>query len=205
MHEEELVGRGEGADEPIRFPEAADDIRVSGRWAALNTRIEELAANPDQGNAWQTQLFGRLASEMFSEYLLLRESYLAPRRGDVPLLAWRARNLLELSVWATYCATSRDQARKWYVAALRDPGGVEAEGTESYDNCGKVVLQAADECGLAEFVSVRWRTLSSFAHPTATRILRSTDSVKRRDQFYSDGCLFFLGAFNSIDHALSAL
>jgi hypothetical protein len=33
---------------------------------------------------------------------------------DAALLAWRARNLLELSVWSTYCAKTRENARRVY-------------------------------------------------------------------------------------------
>ncbi len=45
-------------------------------------------------------------------------------KTDAPLLAWRARNLLELSVWSTYCAKGRENARRLYEDAGRDALGL---------------------------------------------------------------------------------
>jgi hypothetical protein len=66
------------------------------------------------------QLFGALCSHSFSEYLLLKKAYENRQRDDVSLLAWRARNLLELSVWAMYCAQRRENARRVFEDAGRD-------------------------------------------------------------------------------------
>lgn len=111
--------------EMARFVDEAAEIAASGRWTAVNARIEQLAANPgfDDGgnsNAWRVQLFGGLCAEVFSEYLDLNRAYNEKRRGDAPLVAWRARNLLELSVWSMYCAKSRENARRVYEDAVRD-------------------------------------------------------------------------------------
>ncbi len=103
-----------------KFVDDAADVATSGRWAAMNAEIERLAAEPGPDNAWYVQLFGSLSFYVFSEYLLLRNTYAAKRTGEAPLLAWRARNLLELSVWATYCARSREKARRFYEDAGRD-------------------------------------------------------------------------------------
>ena len=46
------------------------------------------------------------------------------QNGTAPLLAWRARNLLELSVWSNWCAKSRDNARCVYEDAGRDVGDI---------------------------------------------------------------------------------
>jgi hypothetical protein len=109
--------------EMARSVSEAADIAASGRWAAVS--IEQLAANSgyddaSNSNAWWVQLFGALCAEVFSEYLAMKRDYEEKRRGDAPLLAWRARNLLELSVWSVYCAKSRENARRVYGDAGRD-------------------------------------------------------------------------------------
>jgi len=103
-----------------RHVTAAADIAASGRWKAVNARIEALAANPGLGNEWWVQVFGSLVWQVFSEYLFLKRAYESEKAEDTALLAWRARNQLELSVWATYCARSRDNARRLYEDAGRD-------------------------------------------------------------------------------------
>src|SRR5580693_5298044 len=107
-----------------RLVDDASGIASSDRWAAVNARLEALAAYPGVDNAWWVQLFGALCSHNFSEYSLLKKAYENRQRDDVPLLAWRARNLLELSVWSTYCAKSRENARRVYEDAGRDVRGV---------------------------------------------------------------------------------
>jgi hypothetical protein len=106
--------------ETSRLVDDAAAIASSGRWAAVNERIETLAAHPGIDNAWWVQLFGALCSHNFSEYMLLKKAYENRQRDDVPLLAWRARNLLELSVWCTYCAQDRKNARLVFEDACRD-------------------------------------------------------------------------------------
>jgi hypothetical protein len=105
------------------FTKFADDvanIATSGRWAAVNAGIKRLAANPGVGNEWYVQLMGSLCFQVFSEYLHLKKAYEEKQDGDVSLLAWRERNLLELSVWSIYCSNSRDNARRLYEDAGRD-------------------------------------------------------------------------------------
>jgi hypothetical protein len=102
----------------------AVEIRTSGRWAAVNAKIEALAANPGSNNSWWVQLFASLCSQTFSEYLSLKRAYEKKHHDDPALLAWRARNLLELSVWSIYCAKSRANARRVYEDAGRDVRGI---------------------------------------------------------------------------------
>lgn len=106
--------------ESSRLVDDAAAIASSGRWAAVNDRIETLAAHPGIDNAWWVQLFGALCWHNFSEYLLLKKAYQNRQRDDVPLLAWRGRNLLELSIWSTYCAQNRENARRVFEDAGRD-------------------------------------------------------------------------------------
>jgi hypothetical protein len=47
--------------------------------------------------------------------------------------------------------------------------------------------------------------LSKFAHPTAMQILAPPDEVKavlQKDCFFSQGCLFFSGAFQALEGQL---
>jgi hypothetical protein len=111
--------------EESQFVEDAARIAISGRWDAVNERIKELAANPrGPDSVWQVELFAGLAAQVFSEYLLLKRAYEEDDVRDVSVLAWRARNLLELSVWSVYCVKSRENARRFYEDAGRDVNGV---------------------------------------------------------------------------------
>jgi hypothetical protein len=102
-----------------RFAINAAEIKESGRWAAINEKIVCLANNSGDGNEWQVALLGALCFQVFTEYHLLQDAYVA-ERADPSLLAWRARNLLELSVWSTYFVRSRENARRLYEDAGRD-------------------------------------------------------------------------------------
>ena len=106
-----------------RLVDEAANIPASGRLAAVNERIEHLAANPGIDNDWWVQLFGSLGFQIFSEYLSLKRGY-EEKRDEASLLAWRARNLLELSVWCLYCSKSRENARRLYEDAGRDVLGL---------------------------------------------------------------------------------
>jgi hypothetical protein len=112
-------------DNPVFSQFVADAARIkeSGRWAAMNEKIVCLAKNPGVGNAWQVQLLGALCFQIFSEYRRLQDAR-AAESPDPSLLAWRARNLLELSVWSTYFAKGRENAWRLYEDAGRDAKNV---------------------------------------------------------------------------------
>ncbi|MFT8247286.1 hypothetical protein [Roseomonas sp. BN140053] len=57
---------------------------------------------------------------MFSEYLMLKKAFYEPSIDDLSLIAWRARNLLELRVWAIYFCSDEESARRIDVDAGRD-------------------------------------------------------------------------------------
>jgi hypothetical protein len=103
-----------------RHVDAAEQINTSGRWAAVNASIERLAANPGVDNAWYVELIAGLCFNVLSEYWLLRNAYADTKAGRASLLAWRARNLVELAVWSTYCSKGRENARRLYEDAGRD-------------------------------------------------------------------------------------
>ena len=107
-----------------RLVNQAADIAASGRWATVNARLEGLAANPGENNAWWVQLVGGLCFQNFSEYKSLKRAHENTQNGSAMLLAWRARNLLELSVWSNWCAKSRDKTRRVYEDAGRDAADI---------------------------------------------------------------------------------
>jgi Family of unknown function (DUF5677) len=217
----------------------AAKIASSGRWEAVNAHIQLLASNPRADNAWWVQLFGALCSQNFSEYLLLKKAYESPARDDSAALAWRARNLLELSVWSIYCAKNRENARRFYEDAGRDVHGIldafikwgmattqpsdwmdplavakldladqalRSDGIHSLEGPYKEVREAAKESGIGDHFAVSYKMLSKFAHPTAMRVLASYDEQReslQRDLFFSQGCLFFTGAFSALETSLS--
>ena len=123
-----------------RLVNQAAEIASSGRWAAVNTCIGALAAHPGEDNEWWAQLFGALCYQDFSEYLLLKNDYENRTTDDVALLAWRARNLLELCVWSVYCAKSRENARCVYEDADRDVRGI----LDAFIKWGTVTTQSSD-------------------------------------------------------------
>jgi hypothetical protein len=134
--------KGESAmDNPVfsQFVTDAANIKESGRWAAMNEKIACLAKSPGGGNAWQVQLLGALCFQVFSEYLRLQDAR-AAEPTDPSLLAWRARNLLELSVWSAYFAMSRENARRLYEEAGRDAKNV----LDVFEQWGQVAGQPVD-------------------------------------------------------------
>jgi hypothetical protein len=109
--------------ELYRWADEANTIRAGGRWEAVNANIRELCANPGAGNGWWVEVFSSLCASSFTEYLSLTRTYEEPR-SEASLIAWRARNLLELSVWSIYCSKATDNARRFYADAGRDVLGI---------------------------------------------------------------------------------
>lgn len=124
----------------IKFVDDAANIKTSGRWAAINAKIKRLAAKPGVGNEWYVQLFGSLCYQVFSEYCLLENAYAEKRDRDASLLAWRARNLLELSVWSMYFTKSRENARRLYEDAGRDVLDI----LGAFEKWGHATVQSTD-------------------------------------------------------------
>jgi hypothetical protein len=238
------AGRGKIAgvimkEEFARSISVADEIRTSGRWTALNQKICQLADNHNGYEAWQIQVLAALSARNFSEYLALKKAY--EDTGSEPsLLAWRARNLLEISVWSLYCAQSTENARVFYKDAGRDVvdlcraftdwGTSTSQGNDWLDSIADVkqdisqraatvgiesleetytrLTNVVDKCGLGVPFKPTYRKLSKFAHPTAMLIMALPDMEKekvQRDMFYSDGCVFFVNAFTTLERALSVL
>jgi hypothetical protein len=65
------------------------------------------------------------------------------------------------------------------------------------------VEDAASKCGIADHYRIMSKVLSKFVHPTALQILDVVDDSKhelQRDSFFGLGCLFFVGAFSTMEN-----
>jgi hypothetical protein len=182
-------------------------------------------------------LVASLCDKVFLEYFCLKHAYEERNSDSAALLAWRARNLLELSVWSIYCSKSRANARRLYEDAGRDAFGLfgaftkwgvttsqppewldpltgakhdlsrraATEGIKSLDGPYKSIRDAAEECGLGDNFDLSYKMFSKFAHLTAMQILAAPDDrkiSKQKDLFFSQGCLFFRGAFDALEAQL---
>ena len=80
-----------------------------------------------------------------------------------------------------------------------------AVGFDSLDVPYKRVTDAATECGFGDNFTLSYKMLSKFAHPTAMQVLGVPDEEKISNQqfvFFSQGCLFFRGAFEALEGML---
>jgi hypothetical protein len=216
-----------------KWVDEAANIGASGRWAAVNEKIKQLCANPVAGNAWWVEVFSSLCASVFSEYLSLKHAYEDPH-SESALIAWRARSLLELSVWSIYCSRDTENARRLYADGGRDVLGLfsafvkwsaatgqestdagaadqakselrrkaAVQGVESLEGKYKEVSEAAKEVGMGDHFALSNRLLSKFAHPTAMQVLAPKTAMQKA-VFFSQGCLFFVGAFNELEKQLN--
>lgn len=106
--------------EPKQLHDEAVAIGTSGRWDAVNRVMHEMAEDPKRRGVWSLRVHAPLCTAIFSEYLALRKAFDAGKEDDLSLLAWHARNLLEFSVWASYCAASDENTGRFYADAGRD-------------------------------------------------------------------------------------
>lgn len=106
--------------EIIPFIKQAKDISTSGRWKALNEKIREILENPAIASEWSLRVHAPLTEAVFLEYLELKDVYDKGRYRDLSLLAWRARNLLELSIWCKFCGQKDENAKRFYEDLGRD-------------------------------------------------------------------------------------
>ena len=190
------------------FVVEAHDIKESGRWAALNEHIEKMAAEPGEGNGWYVQIYAQLCAQVFAEYHSLKWVREEPQYGDVSLLAWRTRNLFELSIWAHYLAKGRKSARRLYDDAGRDAhdlfatfeqwGKRNAEAPDWLEQIasGKTeLMDRAAEDGV-EGLDGRYMRVDAAAEECG---LAGMYKVMSRECFFGLDCLFFLEAFNALE------
>ncbi len=119
----------------------ANQIATCGRWDALNNAIERLAKSyAGREDVWYLQTLSGLTFLTLTEYNFLKEAN-GDKRGDtVSLVAWRARNLLELAVWAVYCMGGIEKVRRLYEDAGRDA----ADMYNAFQKWGEATAQDAN-------------------------------------------------------------
>jgi hypothetical protein len=126
------------------FPTMVDlaaQIGASGRWDALNDTIKRLAKSyGSREDAWYLHTLSGLAFLILAEYNLLKEANDDQRRYTVSRLAWHARNLLELSVWAIYSMGGIPNVRRLYEDAGRDV----TDMYSAFQKWGQTTAQDAD-------------------------------------------------------------
>jgi hypothetical protein len=124
----------------IEFVEQAASIASSGRWEAVNGSVKQWAERrKTEDEIWYGQLFGSLCFRVFHEYNSLKEAY-AAAWIDLALLSWRARNLLELSVWATFCETEPKRARQFFEDLGKDANNL----LKAFQTWGEATGQSSD-------------------------------------------------------------
>jgi hypothetical protein len=97
----------------------AESIGTSGNRAALVKLAGEIMPNLSPTKARVAGVFERLATRTDSEFRSLMSVFYG-RPMDIPQVAWRTRNLMELAIWCWWCALSEASALQFYDDAGRD-------------------------------------------------------------------------------------
>src|SRR5258708_29492264 len=117
-------------------------MRLGRLWSACLALALALCSSRAQDKSEYT--FGTTVVDSFGlqgrVYHLKPGTKMLPKFGHMRPVAWRARNLLELSVWSTYSAKNGDNARRVYEDAGRDVRGV----YDAFIKWGTATAQAAD-------------------------------------------------------------
>lgn len=119
-------------------------------------------------------------------------------------LSWVVRNLLELTIWAEYCAATPDNAQQFMLDSARDAmdamkavhkisikgskildvrqdliDRAEADGLPRIDQTYSKVADVAKTLGRGEMFLGLNKVLSKFAHPTAFTVLTNTEPTEK--------------------------
>lgn len=103
---------------------------------------------------WHSDLLNHLAGELGFGHL--RMAFLPHDWQSVPVIAFGARGLLELWVWAAYCTASTEHARKFYDDKFRD-------GMDFYDALERLLSLFSDCPNLAEQIEQAKANMDSLA------------------------------------------
>jgi hypothetical protein len=119
----------------------------------------------------------------------LRELRHAFEQRSIDMVAWRARNLLELLIWVEYCASSQERAKRFCEDSLRDAlhmhklhtevaterkrlsEMLKHSGIEKPENSYLPVSKAAEKLDKKDWFVYWNRLFSKFAHPTAIAVM----------------------------------
>jgi hypothetical protein len=145
--------------------------------------------------------------------------------GTVPAVAWRARNLLELSIWTEYCLLSEANAHRFDSDSTRDaldsldlPDGMfSKEPAFSYrtererllsmckdaeisgmDEIFTRVSNAAKATGWSDAFKYANKLLSKFAHPTALRVIAPKCRYEGMRRIFGESGLMYIAELLSV-------
>ncbi|OEJ69397.1 DUF5677 domain-containing protein [Magnetovibrio blakemorei] len=187
-------------DELKKHIRKAVEIKTSGRWAELDQKICQLADNHNGHETWQIKVLRSLCFRNFSEYLALKKAY--EDFGSEPsLLAWRARNLLEISVWSLYCARNRENTRIFFEDSGRDIIGIPNE----FIKWGKITSK--DDDWLKHIESVKQDISTRFASEGIESLDGSYKQVRSAasECGFEDGFNVFYKLFSKFAHPTAML
>jgi hypothetical protein len=173
----------------------------------MSDKLDGLKAQFGTGD-WHVDMLLNLWAELVMDFRLLELSYVNHHEAFLisrpSVMAWRARNLLELSVWIEYCLKSRENARRFYDDKMRDafewvsvmhslaelfpalPAAAQIKQVKArmetsainsgvdIDDSYMRVNDAARELGILQPWGKMNKLLSKFAHPTAFTVLTLT-------------------------------
>jgi hypothetical protein len=208
-------------------------IVTSGKSAALDAKVQRLFRDRGEYEAWWVHVFGRLFQEILSEYECLKTAYDQGEPCDAPLLAWRVRNLLELRVWAIYCAARKENARRLYNDAARDHRqlqnfalswgnkiGRPTEWIKQVTNIKNEFSQAAASQGIESLDEPYYEvqkaatecgiwTESEFHWRILSKVLHPTalrivfPLNSHADWYFANGCYYFIHGFEAVEGQLN--
>lgn len=118
---------------------SAETLIDSPRWERLETKIIE--GSPETfSSSQQRTVFYTLFFALRTEYDALNHDYKENKYTSRSLLAWRARNLLELNMWARFCCEDDVNAKIFFEEAGKD----QLELQEKLEQWGKETNQSPE-------------------------------------------------------------
>lgn len=182
----------------------AKDIKNSDRWDNHNKRIEALCNNPQDVEDWYIYVFAELTANTFEEYLKLEKAY---ENQDMPEICWRARNLLELSIWSLYCVQSNENAKQFYGDGGRDAmdllkklgawdqkSGHSEQWEPQIEQSGLILKKFAKDMGLGSF-EARYKSVNAAAKELGLELHYDTAN-KLLSKFIHPTALRVIGYFD---------
>jgi hypothetical protein len=90
------------------------------------------------------------------------------------------------------------------AGSTKTRAAISLESNSAFEKWGTAT--AKEEVGIGQHFRLSYKMLSKFAHPAAMRILAPPDEARNAlqpDCFFSQGCLYFRDAFDSLGSQLA--
>jgi hypothetical protein len=156
----------------------------------------------------------------------------AAKFGRLSIIAWLARNILELATWSAHCARSEKNSKGFVLDAGRDvndalnvPDGIFSQtfsfrgarqenldrairdGLTSLDDKYNTVYDVAKQLGQGDMFRYTNKLFSKFAHPTALSVIYGDRGTLKtmRDKFYNIGVDMAEASLQEIDKVLQRI